>query len=110
MNIDVHPAAAALRTAALAAREATGVLARSSGVQRNLALTAAATALRDRAALILAANARDVARFTGSAAMRDRLTLTTDRIEAMARGMEEGRGAARSARACARRLDPAERG
>jgi glutamate-5-semialdehyde dehydrogenase len=89
MNVDVHPAAAALRTAALAAREATAVLARSSGAQRNLALTAAAAALREQAGLILAANARDVARFTGSDAMRDRLTLTADRIEAMARGMEE---------------------
>jgi glutamate-5-semialdehyde dehydrogenase len=89
MNVDVHPAAAALRAAALAAREATAVLARSSGAQRNLALTAAAAALRDRGGPILAANARDVARFTGSDAMRDRLALTPDRIEAMARGMEE---------------------
>jgi glutamate-5-semialdehyde dehydrogenase len=89
MNIDVHPAAAVLRTAALAAREATAVLARSSGAQRNLALTAAATALRERAGPILAANARDVARFTGSDAMRDRLALTPERVEAMARGMEE---------------------
>jgi glutamate-5-semialdehyde dehydrogenase len=89
MNVDVHPAAAALRTPALAAREATAVLARSSGAQRNLALTAIATALRERAGSILAANARDVARFTGSDAMRDRLALTPDRIEAMARGMEE---------------------
>ena len=56
MNIDVHPAAAVLRTAALAAREATAVLARSSGAQRNLALTAAATALPSilRAAIVTA--------------------------------------------------------
>ncbi|NVN12861.1 glutamate-5-semialdehyde dehydrogenase, partial [Nguyenibacter vanlangensis] len=56
---------------------------------RNAALRHAARALRDRQDEILAANARDLAHSTTTAAFRDRLTLTPARIEAMAVGLED---------------------
>jgi len=71
--------------------QARRALARSSGEQRNAALTAAAKALRDRAAAILEANAKDMAageRKGLGGAMLDRLMLDTGRIEAMAKGLE----------------------
>ncbi len=75
-----HRARAAARTLALASTET-----------KNRALTAAAGALREHAATILAENAHDVADMTkngGSAAFIDRLTLNDTRIEAMAKGIE----------------------
>lgn len=78
-----------LRLAATAARDAGRVLARSSEATRNAALAAMADALRDGMRDILAANARDVAAYTGTAAFLDRLTLTEARVEAMARGLED---------------------
>ncbi len=45
--------------------------------------------MRRHAVAILAANEADVDAFQGSAAFRDRLTLTPPRIEAMAQGLEE---------------------
>ena len=78
-----------LRLAAVAARDAGRVLARSSGETRNAALGFMADALRDGMRDILAANALDVAAYHGSAAFLDRLTLTEARVEAMARGLEE---------------------
>jgi glutamate-5-semialdehyde dehydrogenase len=93
MNIEFHPAAASataeLRAAALAARDAARVLAQSSAAQRNQALTAAAAALRDRRATIIAANEADLAAYEGLPALRDRLRLDTRRVEAMAVGLEE---------------------
>jgi glutamate-5-semialdehyde dehydrogenase len=89
MTIEFHPAAVELRTAALAARAASRVLARSSSAQRNLALTAAAAALRARQASIIAANAADLAAYEGLSALRDRLRLDARRVEAMAVGLEE---------------------
>ena len=74
-----------------AGRSAAAVLATSSGEQRNTALAAAATALRDRAADIIAANAKDMtaAEERGlSGAMLDRLMLDAGRVEAMAAGIE----------------------
>ncbi|QNT77957.1 glutamate-5-semialdehyde dehydrogenase [Entomobacter blattae] len=71
------------------AREVGGVLAQSSLEKRNNALQAAAFKIRDMQAEILAENAKDIAAFTGNAAMRDRLLLTPERIEVMARGLEE---------------------
>ena len=65
------------------------LLARSTADQRNQALAAAATALRDDADAIVSANEADVASFAGSDAFRDRLTLTPARIEAMAQGLDE---------------------
>ncbi|GAB5471259.1 MAG: glutamate-5-semialdehyde dehydrogenase [Rhodospirillales bacterium] len=75
-----------------AARAAAQTLALSSGEQRAAALTAAAAALRTRQAELLAANAEDVAAGKArglSAALVDRLALTPERVEAMARGLEE---------------------
>jgi glutamate-5-semialdehyde dehydrogenase len=74
-------ARAALRTMTLASTEA-----------KNLALTEAAASIRRSAAAIMAANALDVAdmkREGGSASFIDRLTLSPQRIEAMAKGLEE---------------------
>ncbi len=78
-----------LRLAATAARDAGRVLARSSEATRNAALAAMADALREGMRDILAANALDVAAYTGTAAFLDRLTLTEARVEAMARGLED---------------------
>jgi glutamate-5-semialdehyde dehydrogenase len=78
-----------LQRAALAARQAARVLARSSESQRNAALIAMATAVRDASATILAANAIDVAESAATPAFRDRLTLTEARIAAMAQGIED---------------------
>src|SRR5437763_1966233 len=57
--------------------------------QRNAALRAASAALRRDSDAILAANEADVAAFQGSASFRDRLLLTPERVEAMARGLDE---------------------
>jgi len=59
---------------------------------RSAALTAIATALRDRADIILEANVRDLerARASGlSEALQDRLALTPDRIAAIAGAVDE---------------------
>ena len=79
-------------TAAGAAREASAVLARLPGAARDAALRAAAGALRAASGEIVAANARDVAAFDaagGTKAFRDRLLLTPERVEGMARGLDE---------------------
>ncbi len=81
--------AAWLDRAAVDARAAARVLARSEAAIRDRALRAAAAALRACAGDILSANARDLAASTAGAAFRDRLSLTPDRVEAMARGLEE---------------------
>ncbi|MBV1830734.1 glutamate-5-semialdehyde dehydrogenase [Komagataeibacter sp. AV436] len=78
-----------IRTMALAARVAARVLARSTTETRNKALSAAAAALRAAEPELLAANARDVAAFSGAASFRDRLTLNHERVEAMAQGLEQ---------------------
>ena len=89
MRSDGRPAASWIVGAATAARDAARVLARSDAATRNLALTAAAAAIRDRSSRILAANAQDLAASTATDAFRDRLTLTPDRVEAMARGLDD---------------------
>lgn len=69
------------------ARAATAELAALPAVRKSEALVAAATAIRDQAPAILAANARDLAAGEQaglSAAMLDRLRLDTGRIAAMA--------------------------
>jgi glutamate-5-semialdehyde dehydrogenase len=78
-----------LQRAAQMAREASRVLAGTNADHRNAALLVMATALRDERADILAANAADLAVFSGSNAFRDRLTLNAARIEAMAKGLED---------------------
>ena len=74
-----------------AARAAATRLAATTAERRNAALMAAAKALRDRSADIIAANGRDMAaaRERGlSGAMLDRLLLDDARVEAMAAGIE----------------------
>jgi glutamate-5-semialdehyde dehydrogenase len=75
-----------------AAEQAAGVLAATPAEQKNRALTAAAAAIRARREEILAANRRDMelARSKGlTPAMLDRLELTPERVEAMAKGLED---------------------
>jgi glutamate-5-semialdehyde dehydrogenase len=78
-----------LRQAALAARAAARVLARSKRAQRDAALLAMADALRRKMREILAVNRLDTDASGGTAAFLDRLTLSEARVEAMARGLEE---------------------
>jgi len=83
--------AATMTSLGKAARHAATDLATTTGEQRNAALSAAAAALRERAASIVDANARDMsaAREKGlSGAMLDRLMLDADRVAAMADGLE----------------------
>lgn len=76
----------------LAARDASQRLATASAEEKNTALLAAATAIRADAERILAANAQDVAtaEAAGLAAPQiDRARLDPDRLEAVARGLED---------------------
>jgi len=84
--------AAEMRRMAEDAREAARALAQSGAEARNAALTAAAAAIRARAARIAEENAKDMesGKEKGlSAALMDRLLLTPDRIETMAKGLED---------------------
>jgi glutamate-5-semialdehyde dehydrogenase len=78
-----------LRRAAMAARDASRMLAGTNENRRNAALRLMAAALRDRQEEILAANAQDLGSFDGGNAFRDRLMLNPARVEAMARGLED---------------------
>ncbi len=78
-----------VQTAGRAARAASAALAQMPDATRNAGLHAAAAHLRADCAAILAANAADLAVSQATAAFRDRLTLTPDRVEAMAAGLEE---------------------
>jgi glutamate-5-semialdehyde dehydrogenase len=74
------------------ARAASKALARANTATKNSALTAAATALRQRRAELLTANGADLEQATQanlSSSMLDRLALNDQRIEAMARGLED---------------------
>ena len=80
-----------MRTIALAAREAAGVLAQAEPAQKTLALQRAAAQVRATRRELLAANAEDLAdgeRMALSAALLDRLRLDDKRIEAIAEGLE----------------------
>ena len=73
------------------AHEASLVLARASSATKDAGLTLLAGLLRERTDDVLAANAADLAdeRAAGlTDALRDRLTLTAERVEAMAAGVE----------------------
>ena len=75
-----------------AARAASQLLARATTAQKNAALAAAAGAIRNRSREILAANDLDLraaqqARLAGS--LVDRLMLDEERVQAMARAVEE---------------------
>ena len=75
-----------------AAKAAAAQLATASSEAKNTALRTAATALRDAQDEILAANAKDMAVGEAknlSGALMDRLKLTPDRIEGMAKGLED---------------------
>ena len=85
------PLAAAMRDLGRRARAAVGPLGASGSELRDLALTGAAGSLRARTEGVLRANALDMAagREKGlSAAMLDRLLLNSERVEAMAAGLE----------------------
>ncbi len=74
------------------ARVATGSLAHASTDQKNDALKAAANYIRERAEDILKANKTDIALAEEkelSAAMLDRLTLDAERIESIAKSLED---------------------
>jgi glutamate-5-semialdehyde dehydrogenase len=77
---------------AAAAREAALTLASAPTEAKDRALEATAALLGERAALVLEANAADLAdeRAAGlTSALRDRLTLTEERVAAMAQGVRE---------------------
>ena len=73
------------------ARAAARILVEADTDAKNSALRSAAGALRNSLRLLLDANARDVeaAKGTRPASFVDRLLLTEDRVEAMARALEE---------------------
>jgi len=71
------------------ARTAARILREAPAKAKNAALHAAAAAIRAHRASIFAANARDRAANTPSPALRDRLMLDDNRIEAMAKGLED---------------------
>ena len=84
-------AATVAATLAARAQRAAATLRRTTAAQRTAAIGAVAAALRDHADHILAANARDLAAAHEAnlpAAKIDRLTLTADRLETVARGLE----------------------
>ncbi len=85
---DATDAGSVLTLQADAARRAARVLASSDAPTRDAALRAIAAALRAGADLIVAANGRDLARYAGSGAFRDRLLLDAARVDAMADGVE----------------------
>ena len=76
----------------LKARKAAGVLALASTAQKNAALQAMAKAIRAIANKLIAVNASEVAAAKTKDlkdSFIDRLVLTTDRVEAMAKGLED---------------------
>ncbi|MEX2644382.1 MAG: glutamate-5-semialdehyde dehydrogenase [Acetobacterales bacterium] len=84
--------AAAMRALGEAARAAATVLSAAGTDRKDAALRAAAQALRAETPALLEANLRDLKAAAGAghnAAFVDRLTLDPDRIEAMARGLED---------------------
>lgn len=84
-------AAAILKNLTDKARQASRGLARADEATRNRALVAAAAALRENSTAIVAANQQDLATLSAdrTAAFRDRLMLTPERVEAMAKGLED---------------------
>lgn len=70
------------------ARAAAAQLALAPSAQRDEALRQAALALQKAAPDILAANAKDMASFTGTAAFGDRLLLDESRLKAIAHSVE----------------------
>ncbi len=87
---DRSEASRELRAQAAAAAAAAAALAVAGGEAKNAALHATARLLRGRCNQIVSENAADVAEARGhlSGAMLDRLLLTAERIEGVARGVE----------------------
>ena len=83
------PASPDIDTIGRAARAAARTLARMPAATRDAALREAAAAIRRHTPAIAAANAADLAASQATAAFRDRLTLTPQRIDAMAAGLED---------------------
>lgn len=91
MTEETMDIAAEMAALGVAARSASASLARSSAVQRDAALQAAATELRANSEAIIAANQKDMSAAEAggkSQAMLDRLMLNAERVEAMAAGLE----------------------
>jgi len=87
--------ARAMRALGAKARAASCTLRETSREAKDHALRAAAVSLRKRTRGILEANAKDLAAAHAAAlgpALRDRLALDADRIEAMAKGLEDVAG------------------
>ncbi len=83
------PARTMMAELAAGARTAAQTLARTPTGRKNQALRAAAAAIRQRRAAILAANARDLEAASGlTEALRDRLRLDADRVEGIADSLE----------------------
>ena len=83
--------AATMREIGRDVRAAARTLALAPAAQKNRALTAMAKAVRGSRAALLVANAEDVAKARAAGATQaflDRLTLTPERIEAMAKGLD----------------------
>lgn len=80
-----------MRSLGQKAKAAARVLASASAEQKNRALLAAAAEMRRSADALLQANKKDMDALAPetSKAMRDRLLLTPERIEAMAKGLED---------------------
>ncbi len=89
MNAEPDLNAQRMTEAGAKARAAAALLAQADAATRDAALREAAAALRAATPAILAANARDLAAFSGGSAFADRLMLNEARVEAMARGLEE---------------------
>jgi glutamate-5-semialdehyde dehydrogenase len=92
MHIDTDARNQWLKRAACDAHAASATLSRLPASTRDSSLRAAAAALRNASADIIAANMTDLAAFDaagGTAAFRDRLALTPARVEAMAKGLED---------------------
>ena len=90
--IDTQDVNALVQSLGDAAQAAARVLASAPTDQKNAALQAAAAALRARQADILAANAKDMEAAEArnlTAALLDRLKLTEERIDGMARGLDD---------------------
>jgi glutamate-5-semialdehyde dehydrogenase len=81
--------AASTREKLLHAREASAKLALLSSDEKNALLLAIADAIEGNVQTILAANHEDVESSGLEGAMRDRLLLTTERIQEMARGVRD---------------------
>ena len=92
ISADTADIRATMQDIGAAAKAAALDLATATPDTKNAALHASATSIRARKAEILAANANDVARAEANGvkgSFLDRLVLNDDRVEGMARGLEE---------------------